>query len=330
MSNYPGPCAGCCTCPAPDYTIIHRSVSKSKSACAFLNSADGKYYKTRVTSTTGGASCSNTTNGYYSDGVLSETITDSVSYSYSSVETDTFTDCVVSSSYVGSLSGTCTGSVTDFNHNGSTEDSSTSTGAWSQTQNSSTGAWSGSGTRTITTVDAAGESDTSVNPLSPPEPGSLTGGCACIVGSPPPVTLTTTTAYSNEYTTADLESSVTAALPAWGAFPPFSPGAPGELASAELSTDGSSYSVMESKYQFAHQVPPNGYYKLTWIERFTPDAGGTPTDTMQSYTWDGTTPGGYDPTMPSTWPKTPVFEVDYPASNGEINLVSLVVKCYAL
>jgi hypothetical protein len=101
-----------------------------------------------------------------------------------------------------------------------------------------------------------------------------------------------------------------------------------ELASAELGSG--TYSILESKYYFAFQTPPNGYYKLTWDETFTPDGGGAPTSTPRTFTWDGTTPSGYNVADPTTWPVTPTLEVDPPASNGTITITNLVVACYSL
>jgi hypothetical protein len=159
--------------------------------------------------------------------------------------------------------------------------------------------------------------------------GRFTGcDCSAVPGAAAPTTTTSdVTTYSDEYTTATLESTVVAALATWGSLPAFGSPSSGEVASAELSTDQTSYSILESKYQFAHPVPPNGTYKLAWIERFQPDGGGAPTDTARSYTWDGTIPGGYDPANSATWPMTSIFEVDYPASNGATSLVSLTVDC---
>ena len=56
-------------------------------------------------------------------------------------------------------------------------------------------------------------------------------------------------------------------------------------------------------------------------------AGGAHTDTPQTYTWDGTRPPGYDPTDSTTWPKSAIFEVDHPSSNGAISLHNLTVDC---
>lgn len=51
------------------------------------------------------------------------------------------------------------------------------------------------------------------------------------------------------------------------------------------------------------------------------------TETPQTYSWSGTTPGGYDPNDSTTWPQTPLFEVTAPSTNGITTLHSLTVDC---
>jgi hypothetical protein len=151
---------------------------------------------------------------------------------------------------------------------------------------------------------------------------TCTSSCTAVVvvsGSP--------NVYTNEYTTAELMSDAVSLLPSWGALPSFGSASAAELAYADLTTDETEYSIMESKYQFAHPIPPSSTYSFSWIERFVPSAGGSPTDTAQSYTWDGTILGGYNPSDKSTWPKTSIFETDYPSSNGVTTLRNLTCNC---
>lgn len=138
---------------------------------------------------------------------------------------------------------------------------------------------------------------------------------------------TVSIAYTDEVTATILEEWVISSLPSWGAFSSLSYFSSLEVASAELSTDQTSFSVLESKYQWAHPIPPNSIYKLTWDEVFHPDGGGATSSTPQSYTWDGTTPAGYNPSDDTTWPTSGIFEVNYPSSNGSIWIENLVVSC---
>ena len=209
---------------------------------------------------------------------------------------------------------------------------------------SSSTTWTGSGSSTSTGVPGLVPPCSATQVLIPGNAWEITagevpglGGVGTIYGSgigifgyqdcagEPDITRVVT--YADEYTTAALQAYVVASLPAWGSLPPFGGGYPGELASAELNADSSGYSIMESQYQLAHPIPPTGIYILMWVERFTPDGGGAPTNTARSYTWDGAIPGDYNRSDPATWPKTSIFEVDHPASNGIITLHNLTVNC---
>lgn len=124
-----------------------------------------------------------------------------------------------------------------------------------------------------------------------------------------------------------LIANTLSSLPAWGPLSAFSGGYPGEIASTELSSNEASYSLMDGKYQLAHELPSGGVYKLTWVERFTPDGGGAPVDTPKQYTWDGSRPSGYDPNDSTTWPKSEIFEVDHPTTNGTVTIHKLTIDC---
>lgn len=134
---------------------------------------------------------------------------------------------------------------------------------------------------------------------------------------------------ADEYTTALLKSNTVAALPAWdsdwndtaGSF-------------ANLSTDELSYAIRDARYRFRFKVPKvgQGCYRVSWVERFTPEGGGSPVDTPRCATWDGTIPGGYDPATPSTWPilgdgSNPYFELPPPASDGTTTIINIVAEC---
>lgn len=120
-----------------------------------------------------------------------------------------------------------------------------------------------------------------------------------------------TETLSNEFTTALLDSDVTAALPSFsGAFSAGSPSA-----SYDKSTDEVTISKSKAEYKFTLPSISTPCYKLTWIERFTPEGGGSPTDTAKSYLWDGV----------ST--ETGVYTLDVPGSEGTTTIVSIVASC---
>jgi hypothetical protein len=77
--------------------------------------------------------------------------------------------------------------------------------------------------------------------------------------------------FASEYTTALLKTNTLAALPAYdddwndaaGSF-------------ANLSTDELSYSIRESRYRIRFEAPQTGTgkcYRVSWVERFVPEAG---------------------------------------------------------
>ena len=291
--NYPGPCSACCTCPMPQFAYVSRAASKSKSACAYLNTSNGNYYFQQTVTQTWNVS--------FSDGASG-----SGSMSTTQIDTNTY-----------SISGrTCSGPVCSGSGSG-VQSSSYGVGAEPQSVSFSC-TYAGCGNWTGTeTIGYSGGSETNAWNAAPP--GFVGGGD----------TYTTSTTYADEYTDAQLQTYVAATLPGWGPLSTFGDSYPSELASAELSSGAGTYSILESKYAFAWQVPPSQFYELTWVERFTPDGGGSPTDTAKSFTWDGTIPNGYNPSDSSTWPRSTVFEVDYPSSNGSISLHNLAVNCGA-
>jgi len=68
-------------------------------------------------------------------------------------------------------------------------------------------------------------------------------------------------------------------------------------------------------------------YIIKWVERFSPEGGGAPTDTVKTYTWSGTIPGGYDPTDSTTWPITGEYTLATPATDGTTTLACITVTC---
>jgi 3D (Asp-Asp-Asp) domain-containing protein len=81
---------------------------------------------------------------------------------------------------------------------------------------------------------------------------------------------------SNEYTTAMLKSNTVAALPPY-------PGTFSGTCSAyrNLSSDKTSYAIRRLKYKFTFPAAVQPF-TIHWVERFTPDDGGPPTDTSKS------------------------------------------------
>lgn len=309
---YPGFCDSCCSCPSPQFAYIQRAASKSK--CGFLNPSDGKYYFNwnSVTSYTGNC----TTDPAYPPGYTS---TASWSEVTTTTRTSTCAGITTTCSFVGSSSQhTDSGASPPFA--GSVliwEASSNLTGTSTGTSCSSSVGTS-SGTVTFPHFDGTPDEVYSLGYRTEYD-GDIS--LSCIRTGP-----TTVDTFTSEYSTSTLESDTVSALPAWGTMPGFGGGYPSHLASAELSSTEATYSILQSKYQFAHPVPPNATYKLTWVERFTPDTG-SPTDTPKSYTWDGTVPSGYASSNSSTWPKTTIFEVDQPSSNGSVSIHNLAVDC---
>lgn len=128
-----------------------------------------------------------------------------------------------------------------------------------------------------------------------------------------------------EYTTANLISNTVAALPAYGSFAVASPSA-----SRNLSTDELSYAIADSVYRFRFKAPKVGggtTYIIKWVERFSPEGGGAVTDTVKTYTWSGTIPGGYDPTDSATWPLSDEYTLAVPATDGTTSIACITATC---
>lgn len=85
-----------------------------------------------------------------------------------------------------------------------------------------------------------------------------------------------------------------------------------------LSDDESSFSIRKFRVKFTFTPPNDGRgYEIDWIERFTPEGGGSPTDTPQTFVWTGGSPGveqdsGWvDIAVPTTDGTTTIAEVTW-------------------
>jgi hypothetical protein len=144
------------------------------------------------------------------------------------------------------------------------------------------------------------------------EQTGFSGDGVCYVGSPSFKVLNGLgELLSVEYTTAEMIADAVAALPSY-------PGTwDGDCAAIrDLASDELSYSLQRFKYKF--QLPDmtgNTTAQITWTERFTPDGGGSPTDTPKVYDWDGVAT------------ETGEYTVNEPASNGTISIVDVAMTC---
>jgi hypothetical protein len=142
---------------------------------------------------------------------------------------------------------------------------------------------------------------------------------------------TITIDLSSEYTTAQLKTNTVAALPAYDDDWNDTPGS-----YANLSTDELTYSIRESRYRLRFKIPKVGFgtcYFATWVERFTPEGGGTPTDTPRNWQWaEGDIPDDYDPDDPTTYPiagesGNGYFELPVPTADGTATVEDIEVFC---
>ncbi len=88
-----------------------------------------------------------------------------------------------------------------------------------------------------------------------------------------------------------------------------------------LSTEELSYSIRKFKYKFTFGLDGDGdpiaipgYLKIFWTERFTPEGGGSPTDTAK--TWEHAV--GDSPVTESD-----TYEVDVPTTDGTTTIVNI-------
>lgn len=129
--------------------------------------------------------------------------------------------------------------------------------------------------------------------------------------------------YGSPYSTSLLISNTNAALEAqsytaWG-------NSYLQASSRNLDPSESSYAIAEAQYRFRFKVPKVGNgskYIITWVERFSPEGGGTPTDTVKTFTWDGVIPDGYDPADFETFPMSDEYTLAIPATDGTVEITS--------
>ncbi len=155
-------------------------------------------------------------------------------------------------------------------------------------------------------------------------PTSLTETCVYIDDTGEHILATANTNISSEYTTSDLEAFTLSSLPAYVGEPAYHGGS--DYSSRFLSIDEKAYAIAEVKYRFRFKAPNvgAGRYKLTWVERLVPTSGAT-TDTVKTWTWDGTLPSGYDPDNWSSWPVSSDFILAIPSINARLNIGPCII-----
>ncbi|NBW38511.1 MAG: hypothetical protein EBR30_26525 [Cytophagia bacterium] len=123
-----------------------------------------------------------------------------------------------------------------------------------------------------------------------------------------------TNTLSTEWTTAELETDVYNAIPAFSGS--FSGGVACSGAYYDKTSDELTITKRKMEYKFV--LPTlTGYscYKITWNETFTPEGGGSTTVTAKSYIWNGTDT------------ETPVYTIDVPAAQGTTTVTDVSVSC---
>lgn len=159
-----------------------------------------------------------------------------------------------------------------------------------------------------------GCTDYSFSPSCPNGGWTLVGGGATILTGSPcgPFTVTgpsSSSVLANEYTTAMLIAKVEGDLPGFpGVFD-----AGSCAASTFLSTDEATYSEQNAQYKFffGSSATP---FQVCWVERFTPDGGGS-SDTPHCDSFSaGTTESG-------------VYSLPHPGSNGTTVITDITITC---
>jgi hypothetical protein len=137
---------------------------------------------------------------------------------------------------------------------------------------------------------------------------TMSGSGACTSGQK--TTGTASQTLSSEYTTALLESDVTAALPSYGSY------SDGDCGGAYYDVSDDELTITKQKMQYKFTLPNlTGYacYKLTWNERFVAE-GGSVTNTAKTYQWDGSAT------------ETGEYTIDVPAAEGTTTITDLVAS----
>lgn len=124
---------------------------------------------------------------------------------------------------------------------------------------------------------------------------------------------------SSEYTTAQLDSDVDAAIPAFsGSY------SSGTCSGAYYNKTTDELTISKRGMQYKFTLPDlstwgigGGYYtySISWVERFTPTGGGSPTDTVKCYQWDGSAT------------ETGVYTINPPSTNGTTTIQDVVAGC---
>jgi len=316
-----GQCAECCECPTATAEWDSRSASKSKSDLGYPNA--GKYWGTRTVTEREDLPADTSNEEFNGSCPGSDPYR---------ITTQTFTgagfDRVTVTNYGGTPTVTASGSFvivfvqTDYEESsyGNCDYSvlkSIRTITDTYTYNATTSLW-----------DTVRTDRSQIFVPTPSDTTTTTSGTSG-TGSGGPYTTTTT--YSNEITTPVLKTNTVAALPAYdddwndtaGSY-------------ANLSTDELTYSIRESRYRLRFKIPKVGFgtcYHATWVERFTPEGGGTPTDTPRNWQWaEGDIPDDYDPDDPATYPiagesGNGYFELPVPAADGTTTVEDIEVFC---
>lgn len=139
-------------------------------------------------------------------------------------------------------------------------------------------------------------------------------GSGCQAGTPEyNYTGTATNTLSDEWTTAELETDVTNAIPSFsGTFDSLNcNGAYYNKTSDELTI---TKRKMEYKFEL-YNLSNYNYYRISWNETFTPEGGGSTTVTPKSYVWNG-----FDT-------QTPVYTIDVPANEGTTMITDVTAHC---
>lgn len=119
---------------------------------------------------------------------------------------------------------------------------------------------------------------------------------------------------SEEWTTAELETDVTNAIPTFSGS--FLGGVDCTGAYYDKTTD--ELTITKRKMEYKFPLPSlTGYtcYSLTWDEVFTPKGGGSTTSTSKSYVWNGSDT------------ETPIYTINVPITEGTITVTQPVASC---
>lgn len=347
MSSIIGQCADCCTCwGVGRVESKSRSVSKSKFGYfEFINpSSPPKRYLTKTVTVSNFASSDTYSSGQAQDSSCcvvredtSRTVGGGTRASYLDPITGALTEDPVPDNYMqySSHSAVYSGNVcvNPIYCPPSTSSNSSSPVAWN------TISASGSPIQTVTPTTITREysfNDSESHAVPPAFCPTVPGGAYVCSGNYDYTHASNSTyseSLSNEHTTEMLVTNTVNALPPYGATWFSYAASPitnvPTSASRNLSSNEASCAVSESLYRFRFKVPKvgGGNFTITWVERFTPEGGGTPVDTVKSFVWDKTVPEGYNPDVFSTWPMSPEYTLAIPSTDGTVRLACVKTTC---